>query len=54
MRFVIVILSMLGAAFFSYIFPSLSHVAFAVAGFGITWVMLLAAGAGVTAYKVTK
>lgn len=53
-RFLVVVLAMLGAASFSYFFPALRNVAFAVAGFGITWVMLLAVGAGFTTYKVTK
>lgn len=54
-RFIVIVLSILGAAFlFSRLFPALSHIAFVVAGFGITWLMLLSLGVGVAAYKVTK
>lgn len=54
-RLIVILLAILGASFlFGRIFPSLAHVAFMVGTWGITWLMLLAAGVGVLAYKVTK
>lgn len=54
-RFLVVVFSILGVAFLlSTFFPTLTHVAFQVAGIGITWMMMIAAGVGVAAFKVTK
>lgn len=54
-RFIVCVLCVVGAsALLSHFFPSLTHVAFVVAGFGITWMMLIGMGVGFAAYKVTK
>jgi hypothetical protein len=54
-RFVVIVLAALGASYaLGRAYPPAAAVAFTALGFGFTYIMLVAAGAGVVAYKVTK
>ncbi len=54
-RFIVIILAALGAAYaIGRVYPPAGAIAFTLAGFGFTYIMLGAMGAGAVAYKVTK
>lgn len=54
-RLIVILLASLGAAYaLGRAYPPAAAVAFTALGFGFTYIMLVAAGAGAVAYKVTK
>ncbi len=54
-RLIVIVAAALGAAYaLGRGYPPAGAVAFTLAGFGFTYIMLVAAGMGAVAYKVTK